>query len=74
MPSSVTRLEWKLGSTVTDARLLPFGMEMLMVADKPVPETFIVKVTLPFLSVLSTMLDALPSSVMPPTPFGPPPP
>lgn len=62
-----------MGSIETDARLLPAGNRMLSVAEIPRPNTFMEKVVFPRLSVLTRMLEACPSRVMPPIPLGPPP-
>ena len=59
------------GETVADTLFVPGTAIMDTLAFTPLPVTFIVSLTRPFLSVVILRFDAIPSTVIPPTPFGP---
>ena len=72
-PSNVTLRELKLGIIVAVARLSEGLSVTITCADIPFPVTFMERRVIPFLSVSIFNPVGFPSTVIPPTPLGPPP-
>ena len=72
-PSNVTLRELKLGIIVAVARLSEGLSVTVTCADIPFPVTFMERRVMPFLSVSIFNPVGVPSTVIPPTPLGPPP-